>query len=107
MKHIVWVWIGVSFLPMLLYPGILIASIMGLSAEAPVAPSDQMEYLTDICWLWGALLYPLVYISSVLISIYLFNAKKYKYATGVAFLPTAYFLMTTGLFYLGYLLFSG
>ena len=57
----------VAALPLLLYPGVLMAGIMGLAAE-PSPQANPVAVCVAKAFLWSTLLYPVGYIAAVAIS---------------------------------------
>lgn len=55
-------------MPLLIYPGILIAGIMGLAAQ-PSTDADILTVTVAKAFMWASLLYPVGYAVGVLVSL--------------------------------------
>ncbi|MCS6180297.1 hypothetical protein G3488_21405 [Shewanella baltica] len=56
-----WTLLLLGGLPLLTYPGVLLASLMGLASQSSIKPAF-ITRLMNQCFLWGSLVYPAVYI---------------------------------------------
>ena len=62
-----WTLLLLGGLPLLTYPGMLLASLMGLASQSSIKPAF-ITRLINQCFLWGSLVYPAVYIPCYLIA---------------------------------------
>lgn len=56
-----WTLLLLGGLPLLTYPGVLLASLMGLASQSSIKPAFIYRLMNQ-CFLWGSLVYPAVYI---------------------------------------------
>lgn len=59
--YLLWGLLLLGGLPLLTYPGVLLASLMGLASQSSIKPAF-ITRLMNQCFLWGSLVYPAVYI---------------------------------------------
>lgn len=84
-KSFILAFIG-SGLPLIAYPFVAMASLMSLAAEAP-SSAETLLLIISSAFLWGSLLYPLIYILSVITFFIVKSEKKKKLC---AFIPYAH-----------------
>ncbi len=76
-------------IPLLIYPGCLLANIMSLAGHESEPPRLVVKIIA-LGFLWGSTLYPLVYIPSLLIALSL-KSKDFTFAAErVALVPLCY-----------------
>ena len=90
----------VGVLPLIIYPGVLIAGIMGLAA--PVRGEFGASVVLGRTAMLGSLAYPVVWLPALVATVVLFVAKKNeRLAAFVSASPLAYLLLV-GLVFLGW-----
>ncbi|QYX67011.1 hypothetical protein K2227_20015 [Shewanella putrefaciens] len=88
-----WVFLLLGGLPLLTYPGVLLASLMGLASQSSIKPAF-ITRLMNQCFLWGSLVYPAVYIPC-------YRLASNSTATSsliIAALPLLYLILLYGCF---------
>lgn len=88
-----WTLLLLGGLPLLTYPGVLLASLMGLASESSIKPA-LITRLMNQCFLWGSLVYPAVYIPCYRIA----SANIATSSLVIAALPLLYLVLLYGCF---------
>ncbi len=84
-KHMMQVWLVLGGLPLILYPGVVIASIMGLAA-----PGDDLEATLLRLWSIATLIYPVIYIGMGLVAWRSFKYGDYARTRWTSLVPVLY-----------------
>jgi len=93
--------IVLGFIPLLIYPGVLVAGIMGLAAPR-TGHEPQMEIILGNAFLIGSVAYPVVYCICAWISETLHEkSKSERLAEALAFVPLVYLSVLSLLFLVG------
>lgn len=81
-------------LPLLTYPGVLLASLMGLASQSSIKPAFIYRLMNQ-CFLWGSLIYPAVYIPCYRITS---DSTATSSSLVIAALPLLYLILLYGCF---------
>nr|WP_320127270.1 hypothetical protein [uncultured Shewanella sp.] len=89
-----WVFLLLGGLPLLTYPGVLLASLMGLASQSSIKPAFIYRLMNQ-CFLWGSLVYPAVYIPCYRITS---DSTATSSSLVIAALPLLYLILLYGCF---------
>lgn len=91
--YLLWGLLLLGGLPLLTYPGVLLASLMGLGSQSSIKPAFIYRLMNQ-CFLWGSLAYPAVYIPCYRIA----RANMNTSSLVIAALPLLYLVLLYGCF---------
>jgi len=98
MKYRVWLWLLVGGVPLIVYPVVLLANVMALAGQPPANPLPLYQQFIVKGFLWGATLYPIVYLSCFTKAIGFSRQQDYRRAVITALLPLLYLVGVAMLF---------
>ncbi|GCF91719.1 hypothetical protein [Shewanella sp. M-Br] len=92
--YLLWGLLLLGGLPLLIYPGVLLASLMGLASQSSIKPAFIYRLMNQ-CFLWGSLVYPAVYIPCYRITS---DSTATSSSLVIAALPLLYLILLYGCF---------
>lgn len=90
MKFVCILLMGLSSLPLLIYPFVLIANLMMLAAVGTPGDTSFGEAIAQYAFLGGTTLYPVPYTLALIKSITKMEKKRFKKAASWQLLPLGY-----------------
>lgn len=92
--YLLWALWLLGGVPLLTYPGVLLASLMGLASQSSIKPAFIYRLMNQ-CFLWGSLVYPAVYIPCYRITS---DSTATSSSLVIAALPLLYLILLYGCF---------
>lgn len=92
--YLLWGLLLLGGVPLLTYPGVLLASLMGLASQSSIKPAFIYRLMNQ-CFLWGSLVYPAVYIPCYRITS---DSTATSSSLVIAALPLLYLILLYGCF---------